>query len=54
MKLLADEGIERTVVGGLRNAGYDVIWIAEEDPGADDSAILSMARRLRRLILTND
>lgn len=54
MKLLSDEGIERTVVEGLRSAGHDVYWIAEETPGAEDVVILAKAKRLRRLILTND
>lgn len=54
MKLVADEGVERAVVEALRADGHKVYWFAEEAPGSDDDAILMQAKRMRRLILTND
>ena len=33
MNLLADEGVERQIVEQLRQAGHDVWYIAEMEPG---------------------
>jgi hypothetical protein len=33
MKLLADEGVDKPIVGALRQAGFDVIYILESNPG---------------------
>lgn len=39
---------------GLRDAGYDVRAIVEEDAGAEDSFVLAKARLEKRVLLTND
>ena len=36
MRFLADENFTRLAVAGLRDAGLDVHWIAETNPGAPD------------------
>lgn len=40
MRLLADEGIERSVVDALRGLGFDVLWIAERQSGLSDRQVL--------------
>lgn len=36
MKIVADEGIEARLVLGLRETGFDVLYIAEEMPSLPD------------------
>jgi predicted nuclease of predicted toxin-antitoxin system len=52
--LLADENIPRTVVAGLRAAGFDVLTIAELAPGAIDHLVLAKARQRGRWLITFD
>ena len=47
--LLADENVPRASVEYLRSRGYDVVWIAEISPGADDPAVLARGRAEARL-----
>ncbi len=54
MRLLADENIPRIVVMALRDHGHDVLWIAEEMPGARDRVVMQLATSLHRLLLTFD
>lgn len=54
MKLLADEGVDGQIVSSLREAGYDVTYIAEFDVGAMDEAILKLANDEARILMTRD
>ena len=54
MQLVADESCDFTVVVGLRNAGHDVISIAETMRGAEDAQVIDFASSQRRLLLTED
>jgi predicted nuclease of predicted toxin-antitoxin system len=54
MKFLADEGIDKPIVDALRQAGFDVFYILETNPGADDELILSIANAQQRILLTQD
>ncbi|MFB3883266.1 MAG: DUF5615 family PIN-like protein [Armatimonadota bacterium] len=54
MRLPADENVEQPVVNRLREAGHDVICVADVLPGASDEDVLSMADRDNRVLLTND
>ena len=54
MELVADEGIESPIVLRLRQDGLAVYYVAEVNPRADDSLILSEANTRRALLLTND
>lgn len=54
MKLLADEGVDRQIVVRLRQEGYDVLYIAELDPGIDDVFVLEQASQSGSLLLTAD
>jgi predicted nuclease of predicted toxin-antitoxin system len=54
MRIIANENIMVTVVGGLRARGHDVLWMKEASPGVADEAILAMAQEQKRLVLTHD
>ncbi|CAN5843420.1 hypothetical protein BH23ACT11_BH23ACT11_06520 [soil metagenome] len=54
MNLLADEGIDRQIVETLREAGHDVIYVADLDPGIADENVLELANAEQRSLLTAD
>jgi predicted nuclease of predicted toxin-antitoxin system len=54
MRFLADENVPGPAVAALRERGHDVFWIKESMPGADDPAILDLAQRERRVVVTAD
>ena len=54
MKLLADEGIDKPIVYALRNAGFDVVYILETNPSADDDFVLFLANTQKRILITQD
>lgn len=54
MELVADESCAAPVVRALRDAGHDVIAIAESAPGSKDSDILAHAVRSGRVLITED
>lgn len=39
MKLLADENVDAVIVTALRNAGHQVRYVLELDPGIDDRSV---------------
>ncbi len=54
MKFLADENVEKPIVESLRQQGFDVLYIAEERRSLDDEAILALANKENRILITND
>ena len=56
MRLVADEIVncDFSVVVDLRLAGYDVVSITEQMPGADDETVIDFACSERRLLITED
>lgn len=54
LRLLADENVAAPLVRALRDAGMDVIYIAESASGITDDEVLEMARHEGRLLLTED
>jgi len=54
MRFVADENIERQVVGSIRALGHEVISIAETNPGILDEDIISLARTKKAILLTCD
>jgi len=54
MLFLADESCDFVVVRALRDAGHEVVAVAEVTPRADDNAVLEMARQQQRILLTED
>lgn len=43
MRLIADEGVDKIIVDGLRTVGHDVSYVAELDPGMLDDEVLALA-----------
>lgn len=54
MRFFADENIDRSLVGQLRDAGHDVLYATEFDPGADDSTVLAVANERGAIPITDD
>jgi predicted nuclease of predicted toxin-antitoxin system len=54
MRFLADESCDFAVVRALRTAGYDVLTISENTPRAEDSEVIEIALRDKRILLTED
>jgi predicted nuclease of predicted toxin-antitoxin system len=54
MKFLADEGVDRSVVAGLRQLNFDVYFVVEEVRSLDDSTLLEMAVEENRILITRD
>ena len=54
MRLLADENFPRPAVASLREAGLDVLWISETNPGAPDDEVLAQCVATQRTLLTFD
>jgi predicted nuclease of predicted toxin-antitoxin system len=54
VKLLANENFPRTSVALLRARGHDVNYVAETAASTADTAVLRLARRERRSVLTFD
>ena len=54
MKFVADEGVERQIVDGLRNDGHSVWYVAEETPSVSDDFVLSVAHEQNALLMTAD
>jgi predicted nuclease of predicted toxin-antitoxin system len=51
---LADENCDFAVVRALREAGHDVVSVAELSPRASDQLVLDLAGREHRILLTED
>lgn len=54
MRFLADESCDARVAAALRDAGHDVVAVAATARGAADAEVLELARRDRRVVLTED
>ena len=55
MRFLTDENVAVSVMKKLRNKGYDVKDVKEENlSGFDDEKILSIANKEDRIIITHD
>ncbi|MEI9886999.1 MAG: DUF5615 family PIN-like protein [Rhizomicrobium sp.] len=54
MRWLADENIHRAIVQALREAGHDVVSVAEFAPQTEDARVADQARAERRILLTED
>ncbi len=51
---LANENVPGEVVQAARQVGYDLAWITELSPGADDDSVLARALVEGRVLLTFD
>jgi predicted nuclease of predicted toxin-antitoxin system len=54
MLFLADESCDFAVVRALRDAGYDVLAVAEAARGATDPEVIRLATHEQRILLTED
>jgi len=54
MRILANENVPGDAVTALRAAGHDVLWVRTDAPGSADTAILELAVRESRVLLTFD
>ena len=54
MNILADEGVDKPIVDQLRQYGFQVIYIAENDPGISDDTVLELANKNSAVLLTAD
>ena len=52
MKVVADEGVEASIVSVLRAEAHQVTYFAEELPSSPDEAVLAAARAAGSLLLT--
>lgn len=54
MRFLADENFPRPALEALRDAGLDIVWIADSHSGATDIEVLELCMAQRRVLLTFD
>lgn len=54
IKFLADVNIEKPVVDFLTASGYDVKWIPDYNCEIPDNDLLVLARKEKRILITND
>ncbi len=54
MNFLADEGVDGQIVDILREAGHDVLYVADMAPGTSDDAVLAFANERDAALLTAD
>ncbi len=54
MNFVADESCAAPVIRALREAGHDVVAIAEVAPGTTDDQVLERALHEKRVLITED
>jgi predicted nuclease of predicted toxin-antitoxin system len=54
MIFLADEGVDRSIVNGLRALNFDVFYVVEDIRSLDDDVLLEIAKNENRLLITKD
>jgi predicted nuclease of predicted toxin-antitoxin system len=52
--ILADENIDFRIIRVLRNNNFDVYSISEMNSGISDEQVIELARKNKRIILTED
>jgi predicted nuclease of predicted toxin-antitoxin system len=54
MKLLIDESVDQAIIDRLINYGYNVLSIADVEPGITDTEVIQRANELSTLLVTLD
>ena len=54
MRFLADEGVDISIVSGLRAAGFEVYYVIEEIRSLSDDELLQIAYAENRILITRD
>jgi predicted nuclease of predicted toxin-antitoxin system len=52
--ILADEGLNGQIVRSLREQGFTVDWVLEDQPGMSDAEIIDLAKARESLLITED
>lgn len=53
-RFLADESCDFAAVRALRGAGFDVVTVVEQSPGATDDQVIALSVQEQRVLLTED
>jgi len=54
MRFLADENCDFSVVRALRAEGHDVVSVSDVSPRAEDSDVIRLAVKEKRILITED
>jgi len=54
LRILADESVDYRIIKALRNKGFEVISILEENPGIPDKDVIGLAKDNNALLLAED
>jgi len=54
LRLLCDADVDAPLVQHLRDAGHEVLYMAEIEPRAEDAQVLDLANQLKAILLTRD
>lgn len=54
MRILADESCDFAMVRALRDAGHEVLAVADVSPRAPDPSVIDLAVNDNRILLTED
>jgi len=54
VRFVADESCDAAIVQTLREAGHDVVAVAERCPGAEDAQVISFASSETHVLVTED
>ncbi len=54
MKIIADESVDFEIIELLRSEDIEVVAVVELNPGISDDEVLTQAKELRLLLLTED
>ena len=54
MKFIADVNVEKPVIDYLIEKGYDVKWVPDYDCQISDNDLFDLAKKEKRVIITND
>ncbi|MFZ2957627.1 MAG: DUF5615 family PIN-like protein [Candidatus Ozemobacteraceae bacterium] len=54
LQFLADVNVEKPIIDFLRKEGFNVKWLPDFDCKASDDFLLELARKEKRVLLTND
>lgn len=54
IKFIADVNVEKSIIDYLNENGYDVKWIPDYNSEITDEELFNLARKEKRILITND
>ncbi len=54
MKFLDDEGVDRSIMNGLKSMNFDVFYVLDEIRSLEDDVLLQIAFNEKRILITKD